>query len=778
MFRFLPVIACLLLLSQALPTHAAPGDLPPEVKGFLKQHCLSCHATDVKEAKVDLQALSGEMSERSQAALWTRIYDQVNLGQMPPAGETRPAEKDRKAFLKSIESRLEIADRKLREVVQRRLNREEYQNTIRDLLAIEIDVKQLLPEDQQAGGFDNNGEALSISAELMGQYLKAAEAAIDAAIVHGPQPKTTTFTVDPAKEIKPLIPKQFGLVDGRSVLYTTDTGNYSKIATREKRVPVAGRYRFKFEAASHFSKQPVVFNARVSDFHGLAATNIDLGYYEVGAEPKVFELEATVGARSAIQFFALDLPRWLKDTSSGEFAGVEIGPVEITGPLFDTWPPKGHQQLLGDLDLAKGKLADAEPVLRRFIARAFRRPATDAEVQGYLALVQGRLEAGRSFETGLKSGFVAILCSPNFLYLREDVRSDSQRISDYELASRLSYFLVSTAPDAELLAAAERGTLHQPEVLRGQVERLLDDPRHERFINDFTGQWLKLRQIEATVPDPKVYTDFDDFLKWSMVEESRGFFRTLLTENLSIRNFLDSDFALLNRRLARHYGIEDVQGVQVHKVPLPKESVRGGVLTQAAVLKVTANGTNTSPVVRGVWVLENILGQAVPPPPPNISAIEPDIRGAVTIRDQLSKHRDNESCNTCHRHIDPPGFALESFDPTGKFREQYLRYHVEPQNRDKGWGKIVTAGKVDPSGQLSTGEKFADLRELKRLLVQQEDRFAHCLTVKLMTFALGREMGFSDRKPIAEIQQQAAAQGNGLRTLIHTIVASPAFSTP
>jgi hypothetical protein len=307
---------------------------------------------------------------------------------------------------------------------------------------------------------------------------------------------------------------------------------------------------------------------------------------------------------------------------------------------------------------------------------------------------------------------------------------------------------------------------------------MLGDPRHQRMIRDFTGQWLRLRQIDATVPDPKVYSEFDDFLKASMIEESHRFFQTLLAEDLSVRNFLDSDFAMLNRRLARHYGIDGVKGVQVHKVQLPEGNVRGGVLTQGAILKVTANGTNTSPVVRGVWVLENILGRPVPPPPPNITAIEPDTRGATTIREQLIKHRDVESCNACHRLIDPPGFALESFDPAGKFRENYLRYHVEPQFKEQGWGKVVPAGAVDPSGQLMSGEKFADVREFKRLLLKDEAQFSRCLTEKLMTFALGRELGFSDRELIGLIVKKVAEKGNGLRTLIHAIIESDAFVTP
>lgn len=757
---------------------AQAGELPSPVRAFFTKHCFDCHATEVKEARIDLEVLTDAMGNRAQVMHWTRIYDQVQQGEMPPKSEPRLDAKEQQALLDWIAPRLKTADRQLRETVQRRLNREAYQNSIHDLLKVDVELKQLLPEDQQAGGFDNNGEALSISAELMGQYLKAAETALDAAIVRGPRPQTTTFTVDPGSEIKKDIPQHFGLVDGRSILYTSDRGNYSKLATRQKRVTIPGKYRFKFTAASHFSPDPIVFNPRISDFHGLAATNINLGYYEATAEPKVFELEAVVGERSAIQFFALGLPHWIKDVSSGEFPGVGFGPVEITGPLYDQWPPASHQLLLGDIDLIKGQPKDVEPQLRKLASAAFRRPATDEEVARYLKLMEERLRAGRSLEASLRAGFAAVLCSPNFLFMREEYRADAERISDYELATRLSYFLWNSLPDDELLELAAKQTLHGPEILSAQVERMLADARHQRFINDFTGQWLRLRKIDETVPDPKVYTDFDDFLKTSMVEETRAFFSTLLKEDLDIRNFIDSDFALLNRRLAKHYGIEGVKGVDVHKVALPKDSVRGGAITQGAVLKVTANGSNTSPVVRGVWVLENFLGKTVPPPPPNISAIEPDTRGAETIREQLVKHRDNESCNSCHQHIDPPGFALESFDPAGQYREQYLRYHVEPRFADKGWGKVVTAGKVDPSGQLSTGETFADVREFKKRLLQDDERFARCLTEKLMTYALGRELGFSDREQVEAIRKQTAEKGHGLKTLIHAIVSSPAFATP
>ncbi len=267
---------------------------------------------------------------------------------------------------------------------------------------------------------------------------------------------------------------------------------------------------------------------------------------------------------------------------------------------------------------------------------------------------------------------------------------------------------------------------------------------------------------------------FDELLQVSMVREGEGFFRQLLTENLPITNILDSDWAMLNQRLAEHYGVPGVHGLALRKVKLPSNSVRGGVLTQAGVLKVTANGTTTSPVLRGVWVLENILGQPVPPPPPNTGGIEPDIRGAETIREQLDKHRHEESCMVCHVKIDPPGFALESFDPIGDFRENYLRWIVH--NEEKGYGSVKPGAPVDPSGKLATGEPFGDIREFKKLLLARSDAFAHCLAEKLLTFGLGREMGFSDRDAVDAIVKQTTEGGGGLRTLIHAIIESETFA--
>ncbi|WP_197443337.1 DUF1592 domain-containing protein [Lignipirellula cremea] len=755
---------------------ASTHDAGPQA--FFAAHCYDCHSAGETGGGLDLEQFSGAFATREERDRWTQIFDRIDHREMPPADAAQPSPAERDALLRWLQPRLETADRTERQVIQRRLNRREYQNTIRDLLLVEVPVEDLLPEDQQAGGFDNNGEALAISTEQMGGYLAAAQLAIDAAMVHGPRPEEQTFTVSAMHEVERYLGQSFALVDDRIVSYTSTNTQYSKVSTRGKRLPEAGRYRFRFTAATHRSQEKQVFTVVASDFASVGAVFKNLGYFEVGPEPEVFEIEAELDKKFAIQFFVLGLPTWLKDPIDGDHPGIGFSPVEITGPLTDQWPPASHTRLLGDVDLSQGSLDDAERILRDFLPRAFRRPASEDEVQRYLSLVKNRLETGRSFEQSLKIGLVAVLCSPNFLYLREDVRPGTTRINDYELASRLSYFLHRSTPDAQLLQLAAADQLHEPAVLRAQVERLLSSPRREQFITDFVGQWLQLRKIDDTSPDKKLYPEFEELLKISMVGEGEAFFRKLLDEDLDVANFLDSDFAMLNQRLAEHYGIEGVQGLQIRAVELPAESVRGGVLTQGGVLKVTANGTTTSPVTRGVWVLENILGHPTPPPPPNVGGIEPDIRGATTIREQLAKHRDVATCSSCHRHIDPPGFALESFDPVGKLRSHYRHFIVNPDHADKGWGRVKDTAEVDASGVLSSGETFADIREFKRLLLTQREPFSRCLAEKLTTYALGRELGFSDREAIRSIVEHTLRHGNGLRSLVHAIVQSPAFQQP
>lgn len=764
----------------ARPILAAGGDAACGVEGpagaFFEHSCYDCHDAETKKGGLNLEKTDPKMAGLEQVDVWIKIYDRVAKGEMPPKKKPRPTPEDVRTFLSTIRPRLIEADRSWREVVQRRLNRNEYQNTMRDLLAIDIDLKDLLPPDQQAGGFDNNGEALAVSTEQMQAYMAAAQRAVNAALLVGKRPETQTVTVSPLDEVKSYINSGgFGYKDGRVITYTTDRGDYSKISTRPHRAPVRGRYRFRFQAAANDTNDLQFFTVSASDFAAIGPTSTNLGYFAVGPEPKAFEIEALLDAKGAIQFFAFGLPGWVKPAPGEDHPGIGFSDVEMTGPIIDQWPPKSFTQLLGNVDLAKGAPADAEDILRRFMPRAFRRPVTDAELAHYTALVRSRMAAGRGFGESLRTGLVAALCSPNFLYLRDDVRPDTRRVSDTELASRLSYFLWRTMPDAELLDLAAKQQLSDPQTLHAQVERLLTDVRSAAFVTDFTGQWLRLRLINDTTPDEKLYGKFDDLLRVSMVWEGEGFFRQLIVDDAPIVNILDSNWAMLNQRLAELYGIEGVHGIEMRKVALPTNCVRGGVLTQAGVLKVTANGTTTSPVQRGVWVLENILGEATPPPPPNVGGIEPDIRGATTVREQLDKHRHLESCSVCHCKIDPPGFAMESFDPIGDHREKYLRWKVT--NAEQGWGNVEQGARVDASGQLATGQTFDDIRQFKKLLVERQDNFARCLTEKLLTFGLGREMGFSDRDAVAVIIKESDAHARGLRSLIHAIAESETFAT-
>ena len=743
---------------------------------FVGKHCADCHDDASAKGGLDLYQLDAVNQNSSLAGVtrWTQIYDRIKSGEMPPlaAKSPRPGEAEVTAFLGGLKGPLHAADRRFREVTHRRLNRHEYENTIGDLFGIELNVKHLLPEDQSAGGFDNNGAALAISAELIQQYLAAARFALDRSIVSGEQPEQRTFSVDSIRETKRYFGKQYGFHQGRVVAYLTDRGDYSKISTRDKRIPVRGAYRFRFTAAAHNSQKAIVFSVRATGRYRDENESRHLGYFEAKPEVREFEIVTECEAGAALQFFAHGLPIWINDPDQKGSPGVGYGPVEITGPLLEQWPPPSHRQLLGDTDLENGSLPEARAILMKFASRAFRQPVTDEELKPYLNLVTAKQAEGQNFAQSLRTGLEAILCSTRFLFLREET-GQRDSLSKHELASRLSYFLWAGPPDEKLLAALAGGV-----PVTKSVKRMLDDDRSERFVENFLGQWLNLRDINATTPDEKLYSNFDEVLQYSMVRESREFFRHLLDEDLSIANFLDSNFAMLNERLAEHYEIPGVTGLEMRPVPLPKDSPRGGVLAQAALLKVTANGTNTSPVIRGAWVLENILGKHIPPPPPNVDGIEPDIRSATTIREQLDLHRNSDSCRNCHQHIDPPGFALESFDPVGAFRKNYLRFQVNPRHADKGWGSVVAGKEVDASGQFASGNAFGNFFEFRELLAKDPRPFAECLTERLLTYALGRELGFSDRDSVKEIAGAALKRGGGLRTLIEEIAGSEIFANP
>lgn len=496
----------------------------------------------------------------------------------------------------------------------------------------------------------------------------------------------------------------------------------------------------------------------------------------VDDKPKTFEFVASLKRRDVFALYPPDLTNWMReeDVAAYDGPGIAIKKIEFEGPLIDMWPPKSHRVIFGDS--IKDNYLDKEvaEILRRFATNAFRRPAPEREVQAYFKLYQQARRDGDECLTALKHSLKAILCSPRSLYLYEE----PGRLDDFALASRLSYFLWCGPPDDELLRLAARKQLSQPNVLKRQIARMVADPRINRFVNDFVGQWLSVDQVGEMQPDTRLYPEYDAFLERSMREETQRFFREVLVNNLSVDNFIDSDFAMLNDRLAKHYGISGIDGGEIRRIKLPPESHRGGLLTHASILMVTSNGTTTSPVVRGVWMLENILGQPSLPPPPISTDIEPDIRGASTIKEQLAKHRTIAQCNVCHRKIDPYGLALESFDVVGGWREHYrnIKPGAKPSARRR-FGLYVQGPKVESFATAPNFGQFDGFESFRRLLMKNKHLVARCVTEKLMTYALGRGLDIADEETIDSITDHFAQQDHGLQTLIEQIILSREFQT-
>ena len=763
---------------------AAPQD--SQAAAFMKEHCLRCHGPEKAKGDFRLDQLDTDFSKPSTFERWREVVARVQAGEMPPKKEPRPQPAQVQTFVRQLTARLEEAGAKQRadgRVVLRRLNRVEYENTVRDLFAVNVAVKEMLPEDTIAQGFDNVGAALNISPVLMERYLEAADAVITAALlpVHKLESKTERFNLYDS------LPTWFvaGVwkQDDGVILFRSSGDSASDL--RQFKAPAPGRYRFRVAASAHNSETPLPRALLLGNFVVSGNYTRHLGYFDASpGKPTVIEFEERLAAKNdTIKVTPVALPYvYLKHETMPTYPGpgLKIHWMEVEGPFPETWPTESFRRVIGDADPKLGTLADAEKLIRALLPRAFRRPVTAGEEKPFVALVAKSLEMGQPFEASLRAGYKAVLSSPKFLFLREPTGP----LDDHALASRLSYFLWSTTPDETLAALAERGELSKPEVLRAQVERLLKHPKAKAFTENFTGQWLSLRDIAATTPDKSLYPEWEELLQWSAVRETHLFFEELLKQNLSVKNFVDSDFALLNGRLATHYGIPDVHGVAFRKVALKPEQHRGGVLTHASVLKVTANGTTTSPVLRGVWVLDHILGRPVPPPPPNVPAVEPDIRGATTIRDQLAKHRATENCAGCHARIDPPGFALENYDVIGGWRERY-RIVTDQKNRvnnrtgplgkylkgyEFGLGLRVDAGDVLPDGR-----KFADLVEFKKLLLTDPEQIARCLTEKLVTYATGQPVGFSDHAAVGRILTEAKGADYGLRSLVHAVVGSELF---
>ena len=789
-------------------TTASVDAFEAEVKPLVQKYCIACH-TGTLIAPLDLAGLGFDLDDTATYRAWVRVFVRLEGGEMPPAGALHPEAAELESPLATLKDALteaNLARRNGQRTPLRRLTRLEYAYTIADLLGLDeahgMDLIQALPAEADTGGFDTVAAKQGISALHVRSYLDAADRALDAALALGPRPETTRRDIQYAKSgymnymhtAKILGGGITKRLDDRVVMFY-DTGSTYMLHTQAEgyAVPYPGRYRVTMDAKPYQADTPVVLTLYQGIKQGVVASLDDLiGTFDLLDDtartvavttfmrpgdllaPSVAELDRPPG--DYVNYFAPD-----KTVANYKGEGVAIKSLTVEGPLIDEWPPEGTRRLLPGLDFDDtGRVLSTKTseehvldIVREFARRAFRRPLKDGEAEAYASLAEPSLAAGAPLVEAARVPMRAILSAPPFLYQT----ASAGPLDDFALAARLSYFLWRSMPDDELFDLAGSGQLSEPDVLAAQVDRLLDDDRSQRFVKDFAGQAFRLYEMNQTTPDRGLYPEYDDRLGKAMAAETELFIEELIDENHGVGGLIDANFTYVNRRLAEHYGIPGIKGQQMRRVELAADSPRGGLLTHASIHKITANGTVTSPVPRGNFVLANILGRPAPPPPPGIEGLEPDIRGTTTIREQLTAHRANAVCNSCHQSIDPPGFALESFDPIGGFRMNYRASRGETKYGDFSVPRPYGKGPpVDPSGVTPTGDAFADIEEYKAILLDKElDQIARHFASQLVTLATGAEVEFADRDEVHRIVASVADGGYPVRSIIHEVVQSDLF---
>ncbi len=563
------IVLCAFVCLAGPASALIASELPSDQSLFLKKHCMDCHDSASKEGGLDLSIIDFNLLKSTSFSVWVKIHDRVRDGEMPPKDVMRPPEGELKTFLTTLDASLFDSNNRIQategRALARRLNRDEYQNTLRDLLGVNKDYRPLLPEDGRALGFDKVGSALSVSAEHLQAYMTTAREALNEAIATGPAPDSKAVSYPQRWDVKHFgkdFFSRFKWTFGDQPDALVRFGDFVEKIVGYRGAPVAGMYRFRIKARA-WGGETVKARIKAGDERN-SNTAWVVTYTEFPPEGAVVEVTTYLRKKDTLRVSPIGIAgpntqhrveQALKgrqgfNANTYQGPGLAMEWVEVEGPLYETWPPPGHQRLFGDLDFDTATQADAESVLRKFLPRAFRRPVGDDEVQHYLGIYR-KAAADTSFLAGIKVALQAALCSPYFLYLD----APPGTLDDFTLASRLAYFLWNSTPDDELTMLAVKGELHQPEVLRAQVERLLKDPKAAAFNESFTGQWLDLRKIAVTSPDDRLYPEWDELIEWSCVEETRRFFDELLENDLSVTNFVHSDFAILNERLAEHYGI-------------------------------------------------------------------------------------------------------------------------------------------------------------------------------------------------------------------------------
>jgi hypothetical protein len=774
------------------------------VAAFLEGHCIECHDADVKKGGLDLTSLTFDKLDASSLKAWQHIFERVRDGEMPPKKKPQPEKNEKDLFLAALKEPLLKTDQAdiaaNGRVRSRRLTRVEYEHTLHDLLGIDIPLKTLLPEDWASHGFETVADGQQLSHHQLARYLDVADLALDDAF-----DRATKGDATYAKHHTPemLIKNRGGnyrgpdLKNGESITWPIGLQFFGRTPTW---APAGGWYRITLRGVRGINPtgDGAVWGTLRSGACESSAPLLHLiGLVEATATQRDMTFEAWIEENHRLELRPNDgthkrAPTGAKggnvsfagrNLEKEGYAGIAHRGIDIER-IYPIANADGvRKKLFGGDGLDALKAENIDKLVNRFATRAFRRPVTEAQSAPYRQIAAQSLQEGDSVLESLRAAYRAILCSPRFLTFIEAPGP----LDDHAIASRLSFALWCSMPDQELLELANQNKLRDPQTLAQQVERLLSHAKAKRFIASFTDQWLKLNQIDFTTPDTRLFRDFDPVVQESMLQETRTYFTEMLRCDLSITHLIDSDFAFLNGRLARHYagdnqtrGQSDKEkkskrktlpvswsegltvaapkpGDGLQKVTLAPASKRGGLVTQGAILKVTADGTSTSPVVRGVFINERLLGNHIPPPPPGIPAIEPDIRGATSIRDQLDKHRNNESCASCHQTIDPPGFALENYDPVGIWRQ--------------GYGKDSKGAKIDPSGITPEGATFTDLATWQQIYTQQPQRLARGFATHFLTYATGAPPRFSDEAALDDI----AKKTTNIRSIIREVVLSEVF---
>ena len=840
MRHLLPAAALFILPNISSAEGTFEELLPP----FIEKNCISCHGPEKQKGKLRLDTLPPDFKDPFVVEKWEEVVDSISNHDMPPEEEPQPSTEEIVAVASFLETKLaeaEIAERSTR-VVLRRMNRAEYNNTIRDLVGVDFDPADEFPADPPAGGFDNIGSALSMSPMQLELYFSAARKILDHALVDGSKPETIKWRFDP-EQSEGKSADRFRTARGDNDRIIVNNGeNPTKgdftiihhnawnktVNFRNFSLPTEGEYIVRIRAAGFIpSRDEVVesvtgflaesrdkkiterperketFEEEYSNLLKYFRTNPIYDYgpprmkvtkildgtpalvdeIDVGGSPKpeTHELRTHFTTQDAGMKIenTYSIPRHMENfrfADKPEFARPElaIDYIELEGPIHPVWPPESHTRILFDSPAKDSdEKAYAREVLSRFMTRAYRRPLREGEIEARMALFEKVRPDKPSFIEAIKVPLAATLASPHFLYLVEpEAPGDNPRsLEPFEIASRLSYFLWSSMPDQELITLAKSGELANKEVIRSQVTRMLSDPRSKALVKNFAGQWLGLRKVGDNPPAENLYPEYDRHLEISIVRETEGFFEEILRNDLDVMNFIKSDFVTINERLARFYDIPNVRGDAIRRVPVPADSHRGGLVTQASVHTITSNGTRTSPVVRGTWVMKTLLGTDPGLPVANVGEIQPSVPGIdkATVRQRLAIHREVASCARCHDKIDPLGLALENFDAAGRWREQEGHgYNGRIQKNDPV---------IDASAKMPDGTEFVGVRGLQDELLKKDDLFLNSLASQLTTYALGRELGFSDRASVRSFVETMEDNGNTLQSLITAIATSELFTT-